>query len=57
MSAPDATLPTLARLCFRVPVEHLSSFEAAYHACLVPILKQHGLMESSEPGRPVARVL
>ena len=45
---------TLARLSFWVPAARLSEFETAYHTRLAPILKEHGLVESSERGRPTA---
>jgi len=44
-------LPTLARLSFWVPPARMSEFEAAYREKVAPILKRHGLMESSERGR------
>ena len=43
-----AAEPTLARLSFWVPPERMAEFEAAYEKRAVPILKQHGLVESSE---------
>ncbi|OGG51169.1 MAG: hypothetical protein A3F84_19335, partial [Candidatus Handelsmanbacteria bacterium RIFCSPLOWO2_12_FULL_64_10] len=44
-------IPTLARLSFWVPPERMAEFEVAYREKLVPILKAHGLAESSERGR------
>jgi len=44
-------LPTLARLSFWVPPQRMSEFEAAYREKVAPILKAHGLTESSERGR------
>ena len=46
--------PTLARLSFWVPPERMAEFEAAYEEQVVPILKKHGLVESSERGRATA---
>jgi len=43
--------PTLARLSFWVSPQRMSEFEAAYRAKVAPILKRHGLTESSERGR------
>jgi len=43
--------PTLARLSFWVPPQRMAEFESAYEAKIVPILKRHGLTESSERGR------
>ena len=47
----DATEPTFARLSFWLPPERMAEFEAAYYVKVVPILKRHGLMESSQRGR------
>jgi hypothetical protein len=46
--------PTLARLSFWVPPERIVAFEAAYREKMVPVLKRHGMVESSERGRPTA---
>ena len=43
--------PTLARLSFWVPPERMAEFEATYEEQVVPILQQHGLVESSQRGR------
>ena len=43
--------PTLARLKFWVPPERIAEFEAAYEEEVVPILKKHGFVESSQQGR------
>jgi hypothetical protein len=43
--------PTLARLSFWVPQERMAEFETTYRAQVLPILKGHGLNESSEHGR------
>ena len=43
--------PTLARLSFWAPPERMAEFETAYQEKVVPILKKHGLVESSERGR------
>ena len=53
MHTPDSTQHrlTLARLSFWVPPERMAGFEAAYEAKVAPILKAHGLTESSERGR------
>ncbi|MBC8393691.1 MAG: hypothetical protein H8E17_14135 [Deltaproteobacteria bacterium] len=42
--------PTLARLSFLVPPERMAEFETVHREKVVPILKQHGLVESSERG-------
>ena len=42
--------PVLARLSFWVPSERMDQFEAAYEE-LVPVLKKHGLVETSLRGR------
>ena len=44
-------MPTLARLSFWVSPEHRDTFQATYKKKLVPILKKHELMESSERER------
>jgi len=49
--ADPPVAPTLARLSFWVPPQRMAEFEAAYEAKVVPILKAHGLTESSERGR------
>ena len=46
------TAPTLARLSFESSPERMAEFEAVYEAKVAPILKAHGLAESSERGRP-----
>ncbi|MDA0748544.1 MAG: hypothetical protein O2954_18650, partial [bacterium] len=51
MNTPSK-VPTLARLAFRIPPERRAEFEAVYSRRLLPILKAHGLIESSDPGRP-----
>ncbi len=43
--------PTLARLSFWVPPERMDAFATAYREKLLPILKSHGLVESSQPAR------
>ena len=43
--------PTLARLSFWAPPERMSEFEATYEEQVVPFLKKHGLVESSQRGR------
>jgi ligand-binding sensor domain-containing protein/signal transduction histidine kinase len=45
------TAPTLARLSFDAPVERTAEFATDYETKLAPILKTHGLVESSEKGR------
>ena len=45
----SATEPTLARLSFWVPAEDMATFEATYHEKVVPLLKQHGLVETALP--------
>ena len=47
----DAEVPTLARLSYWVPPERRAEFEEAYKEKVVPILKKHSLVESSEQGR------
>ena len=47
----QAEAPTLARLSFRVAPERMANFESAYTSRVVPLLKKHGLVESSEKGR------
>jgi len=44
-------MPTLARLSFWVSPEQRDAFEATYEKKLVPILKKHDLVESSERAR------
>ena len=44
-------MSTLARLSFRVPSERMDAFEAAYKKRVVPVLKDQGLEEFSEPAR------
>ena len=46
-----AAEPTLARLFFWVPPERTTEFEAAYQKHVVPVLKRHDLVASSERGR------
>ena len=50
-ASANAAEPTLARLSFWVPPERMSEFEAAHEAQVVPFLKQHGLVASSQQGR------
>ena len=50
-AAPAHPSPTLARLSFWVPPQSMSEFETAYETKIVPILKAHGLVASSERGR------
>lgn len=45
-------MSTLARLSFWVPAARMAEFEVEYEPRLAPILKKHGLVESSEQGRP-----
>ena len=47
----STTPPTLARLSFRVPPERMAELAAACQSRLVPILAQHGLVESPARGR------
>jgi len=42
---------TLARLSLRMPPERVAGFGAVYREKLAPILKSHGLVESSEKAR------
>ena len=46
-----ANEPILARLSFWVPPERMAEFEAEYEEQIVPILKKHGLVESSQRRR------
>ena len=46
--------PTLARLSFWVPPERMAEFETAYEKQIVPILNEHGLVESPVRGRTTA---
>ncbi len=50
----DAAEPTLARLSFWVPAERMEAFEAAYHEKVLPLLKQHGLVETALPTHAAA---
>ncbi len=50
-ASANAAEPTLARLSFWVPPEHMAEFDAAYEEQVVPILKQHGLVASPQRGR------
>ncbi len=50
-ASANAAEPTLARLSFWVPPERMAEFEAAYEEQVEPILKQHGLVASSQRGR------
>ena len=43
--------PALARLSFWLPPERMAEFAAAYEGDVLPILKQHGVVESSQRGR------
>ena len=49
--AVEAEQPTLARLSFWVPPERTAEFETVYEEEIVPLLEQHGLVESSQRGR------
>jgi len=51
ISPVAAEEPTLARLSFWVPPERMEEFAAAYAEQIAPILKKHGLVESSDRGR------
>ena len=44
-------MTTLARLSFWMSPERMGAFEAVYEKKIVPILKEHGLEQSSEQGR------
>ena len=46
-----AAEPTLARLSFWVSPERIEEFESAYEERIVPILNEHGLVESPVRGR------
>ena len=53
LSAVWAEEQTLARLSFWVQRERMAAFEAAYEEGIAPLLKRHGLAESSvRGGRP-----
>ena len=45
-------IPTIVRLSFWLSPDRMGEFETEYEKKLVPILKKHGLEESSERGRP-----
>ncbi|MDP6777653.1 MAG: two-component regulator propeller domain-containing protein [Candidatus Latescibacteria bacterium] len=47
----QAAEPTLARLSFWVPPGRIEEFETAYYEKLTPILKTHGLVESTQRSR------
>ena len=51
MASVASDARTLGRLSFWVPRERMSEFETLCERKLVPILKKHGLAESSEQGR------
>ena len=51
LSAVEAEESTLARLYFWVPPERMAEFETVYEEEIVPLLQQHGLVESSQRGR------
>ena len=51
LSAVEAEESTLARLYFWVPPERMAEFETVYEEEIMPLLKQHGLVESSQRGR------
>ena len=51
MTSIESTDPTLARLSFWVLPERMAEFEVVYENQVVPLLKQHGLVVSSECGR------
>ena len=51
LTTAQAAASTLARLSFWVPPERTAEFEATYKEKVVPILKRHGLVQSSERGR------
>ena len=46
-----AAEPSLARLSFWLPPDQVDEFETTYQQKLLPILKDHGLVESSQPAR------
>ncbi len=50
-NSPASASPTLARLSFWVPPQRMAEFATDYEKKIVPILKKHGLVESSERGR------
>ena len=47
----SASEPSLARLSFWVPPDQVDEFATSYQEKLMPILKGHGLVESSQPAR------
>ena len=51
LAAEGWAAPTLARLSFWVPQERMTEFETVYQEKVVPILKKHALVESSQRGR------
>ncbi len=44
-------MTALARLSFWVPPERMDEFQTTYEKKVLPVLKKHDLIESSEPGR------
>lgn len=51
-----ATEPTLARLSFWVPPEHMAEFAATYEKMIAPVLQKRGLVESARRGQTPVRV-
>ena len=47
----SALAPTLARLAFWIPPDRMAEFEVDYREKVVPIVKKHGLVESTVRGR------
>ena len=47
-------MTTLARLSFGVPADQLGPFATAYERQLAPILRHHGLVAITDPGRATA---
>jgi hypothetical protein len=45
-------MTTLARLSFWVPPARQSEFESRYADRVLPFLRRHGLVASSQAGRP-----
>ncbi|MBI2502556.1 MAG: hypothetical protein HYW07_04910 [Candidatus Latescibacteria bacterium] len=51
MPAPPSASPALARLSFYLPPDRMAEFATTYEEKITPLLKTHGLVESSEKGR------
>ena len=52
--AVSAEEPAFARLSFWLPPDRMAEFETLYEEKVAPLLHQHGLAQSSDPGRTTA---